>query len=261
VMVAIIAQAIWRLGRMALRGWTLGLIGVACMAAAFAGLPPVAILLVAGVFRLAAVWVRSRGRSLHGFAWVGTWFGVNTGIGSAAGTAIGLGTIALTFLKLGVVVFGSGYVLLAFLRTDLVDRLHWITEQQLLDAVTAGQITPGPVFATATFLGYLLHGWSGALVATVAIFVPSFFLAGLVGALAGSIRRSQFAAAFIDGVNVAAVTLMAEVAILLSKGALIDRWTWAISLASAVLLLWFEVNATWLIVGGAALGILLRGLH
>jgi chromate transporter len=261
VMVAIIAQAIWRLGRMALRGWMLGLIGVACLAAAFAGLPPVAILLVAGAIPLAAVWVRSRGRSLHGFAWVGTGFGVNTGIGSAAGSAIGLGTIALTFLKLGVVVFGSGYVLLAFLRTDLVDRLHWITEQQLLDAVTAGQITPGPVFATATFLGYLLHGWSGAMVATVAIFVPSFFLAGLVGALAGRIRRSQFAAAFIDGVNVAAVALMAEVAILLSKGTLIDGWTWAIGLASAVLLLWFEVNATWLIVGGAALGILLRGLH
>jgi chromate transporter len=257
VMAAIIAQAVWRLGRMALRGWMFGLLGVACLAAAFAGLAPVAILIVAGLAVLTTVWVRVRPRSLNGLLWIAS----GIGAGSATGGAIGLGTIALTFLKLGGVVFGSGYVLLAFLRTDLVDRLHWITEQQLLDAVTAGQITPGPVFATATFLGYLLRSWSGALVATVAIFLPSFFLAGLVGALANRIRQWRLATAFIDGVNVAAVALMAEVAIILSKATLVDGWTWAIGLTSAVLLLWFEVNATWLIVGGAALGILLRGLH
>jgi len=255
VMVAIIAQAIWRLGHMALRTWKLGLLGVACLAAAFAGLPPIVILLIAGGLMLALAWPTFRVRtSANGFACI------LTGVG-AAGAGTGLVPIALTFLKLGVVVFGSGYVLLAFLQADLIDRLHWITQQQLLDAITAGQVTPGPVFATATFLGYLLHGWPGALVATVAIFLPSFFLAAAVGALAGRLRQWKPAGAFIEGVNAASVALMAEVGFLLGKATLIDSWTWAIGLASALLLLRFRVNATWLILGGAALGIVLRGLH
>lgn len=258
VMVAIIAQAVWRLGRMALRGWRLGILGAACLAAAFAGSPPVAILLVAGGLTLALAWQRAQPRSqVHGFAWLLT----ATGGASSAALGAGLVPIALTFLKLGLVVFGSGYVLLAFLHADLIDRLHWINNQQLLDAITAGQVTPGPVFATATFLGYLLHSWSGALVATAAIFLPSFFLAAAVGALAGRLRQWKLAAAFIDGVNAAAVALMAEVGLLLAKATLIDGWTWMIGLASAVLLLFFRVNATWLIVGGAALGIVLKGLH
>jgi chromate transporter len=256
VMVAIIAQAIWRLGRMALRGWILGLLGAACVAAAFAGLPPIAILLAAGCLTMALAWQRARTDSVRSLAWVA----ILGGGGSASITA-GLLPIALTFLKLGVVVFGSGYVLLAFLHADLIDRLHWITDQQLLDAITAGQVTPGPVFATATFLGYLLHSWSGALVATIAIFLPSFFLAGLIGAFAGRLRQWRLAAAFIDGVNVAAVALMAEVGILLGRATLIDAWTWAIGLVSALLLLRFRVNATWLIVSGAALGVLLKGLR
>jgi len=258
VMVAIIAQAVWRLGRMALHGWGLGLLGAACLAAAFAGVPPAVILLLAGGLTLAFAGSRAKaGSSARGFAW---FLATGGGTSSAAGMAAGLLPIALTFLKLGVVVFGSGYVLLAFLHADLIDRLHWITEQQLLDAITAGQVTPGPVFATATFLGYLLHGWSGAVVATVAIFLPSFFLAGLVGALAGRLRQWKLARAFIDGVNAAAVALMAEVGFLLGKATLIDGWTWAIGLASALLLLRFRVNATWLIVGGAILGMGLRGL-
>ena len=257
VMVAIIAQAVWRLGRMALHGWKLGVLGAACLAAAFAGLPPVAILLVAGALTLAASGLNMRPSSSHGMAWLVT----GTAGASGAGVVASLVPIALTFLKLGVVVFGSGYVLLAFLHADLIDRLHWITEQQLLDAITAGQVTPGPVFATATFLGYLLHGWWGAVVATVAIFLPSFFLAGAVGALASRIRQSKPAAAFIDGVNVAAVALMAEVAIVLGRATLIDGWTWAVGLVSALLLLRFRVNATWLILGGAAFGVLLKGLR
>jgi chromate transporter len=182
--------------------------------------------------------------------------------GVAAGTvgATGLAPLFLVFLKLGVVVFGSGYVLVAFLKADLVDRLHWITTPQLLDAITAGQVTPGPVFATATFLGYLLRGWAGATIATVAIFLPSFFMAGLVGALAGRIRQSKLASAFLDGVNAAAVALMATVALTLGRATLLDGWTWALGLASVALLLRFRVNATWLILGGAAIGLLLRGV-
>jgi chromate transporter len=173
---------------------------------------------------------------------------------------VGLGSLLLVFLKLGVVVFGSGYVLLAFLKADLVDRLHWITEAQLLDAITAGQVTPGPLFTTATFLGYLLHGFAGAAVATLAIFLPSFVMAAAVGALAGRIRKSKLASAFLDGVNAAAVALMAEVAIVLGRATLIDGWTWALGLTSVVLLVTTRINATWLIVVGAAIGILLHAL-
>jgi chromate transporter len=177
--------------------------------------------------------------------------------GGAAGAA-GLAPLFLLFLKLGVTVFGSGYVLVAYLKADLVDRLHWITRTQLLDAIVAGQITPGPVFATAAFLGYLLRGWAGAAVATAAIFLPSFPMAGLVGALAGRIRASKPAAAFLDGVNAAAVALMAAVALSLGASALVDGWSWALGLASLALLLRYKVNATWLILAGGGLGIILR---
>jgi len=149
-------------------------------------------------------------------------------------------------------------VLLAFLQTDLVDRLHWVTQAQLLDAVTAGQVTPGPVFAAATFLGYLIHGYTGAGVATAAIFLPSFFMAALVGALSTRMRQLPLAAAFLDGVNAAAIALMAAVAISLGRATLVDVVTWDIALVSVALLIRFKVNATWLILGGAALGLLIQ---
>jgi chromate transporter len=257
VMVAIIVQAVWKLGRMAFRRWPLALAGLACFAAALLGAPPIAVLLAAGGLALLAAWPRSRRGVAMGLATLPATAGA--GAAGAVG-ATGLAPLFLVFLKLGVVVFGSGYVLVAFLKADLVDRLHWITTPQLLDAITAGQVTPGPVFATATFLGYLLHGWPGAVLATVAIFLPSFFMAGLVGALAGRIRQSLLASAFLDGVNAAAVALMAAVALTLGRATLLDGWTWALGLVSVVLLLRFRVNATWLILGGAGLGVLLRGL-
>jgi chromate transporter len=250
VMVAILVQAVWNLGRMAFRRRALALAGLVCLAAALAGVPPIAILLAAGALALLAAWRRSRPPAALGLAWLPAGLG-----GAAAGTAA-LSSLFLVFLKLGVVVFGSGYVLLAFLQADLVNRLHWISQAQLLDAVTAGQLTPGPVFATATFLGYLLHGWAGAAVATSAIFLPSFLMAGLVGALAGRIRKSALAAAFLDGVNAAAVALMASVALPLGLATLVDAWTWALGLGSALLLIRYRVNATWLILAGAASGIL-----
>jgi chromate transporter len=254
IMVAIIVQAVWNLGRMAFRRWQLTLAGLACFAAALAGAPPIAVLLAAGGLAMLMAWPGSRPGAAMGIA------SLPAGLGGATVGAAGLASLFLVFLKLGVVVFGSGYVLVAFLKDDLVDRLHWITEPQLFDAITAGQVTPGPVFATATFLGYLLHGWAGAAVATVAIFLPSFLMAGMVGALAGRIRSSALAAAFLDGVNAAAVALMASVALILGRATLMDGWTWALGLASVALLLRFKVNATWLILGGAALGILLHGL-
>jgi chromate transporter len=257
VMVAVIVQAVWNLGRMAYRRWQLALAGAACFAAVLAGAPPIAVLFAAGGLALLAAWPGSRRGSAMGLA--GLPAASASGIAGTVG-ATGLAPLFLVFLKLGVTVFGSGYVLVAFLKADLVDRLHWITGPQLLDSITAGQITPGPVFATATFLGYLLRGWTGAVVATVAIFLPSFLMAGLVGALAARIRKSKLAAAFLDGVNAAAVALMAAVAISLGRATLVDDWTWVIGLVSVALLLRFKINATWLILGGAVLGILLHGL-
>jgi len=255
VMEAIIAQAIWNLGRRAFRSIELALVGVACLVAATMNSAPILILLSAGILTLTADRIRSQRATASGCALLPL-----SAAPGAAAAAPALAQVAIVFLKLGVVVFGSGYVLLAFLKTDLIDRLHWLTESQLIDAVTAGQVTPGPVFATATFLGYLLHGFAGAAVATVAIFLPSFFMAGLVGAFAHRIRRSRPAAAFLNGVNAAAVALMASVAWSLGRATLVDAWTWAMGLVSAVLLVGFRVNATWLILAGAALGLLLRGL-
>jgi chromate transporter len=256
-MVAIIVQAVWKLGQTAFRRWRLALVGLACFVATVAGALPIAVLLGAGGVVLVARRLRARSATAQGFAWPAVGLAA-TSAGSTAG--VGLTSIWLVFLKLGVVVFGSGYVLLVFLKADLVDRLHWVTQSQLLDAVTAGQITPGPVFATATFLGYLVHGWAGAGVATLAIFLPSFAMAGVVGALAGRIRSSVSAAAFLDGVNAAAVALMASVALTLGRATLVDGWTWALGLASVALLARFRVNATWLLLGGAAMGVLLRGV-
>jgi chromate transporter len=257
VMVAIILQAIWKLGRTAFHSWPLALAGLACFVAAVFGTPPIAILLVSGGLALLAVGQRNRPATAMGIA--GLPSAVSGGAAGAAG-ATGLAPLFLVFLKLGVIVFGSGYVLVVFLKADLVDRLHWITEPQLLDAITAGQVTPGPVFATATFIGFLLRGWPGAAVATTAIFLPSFLMAGMVGALAGHIRKSVLAAAFLDGVNAAAVALMAAVAIALGRASFIDGWTWVLGLVSAALLLRYKVNASWLFLGGAALGILLHSI-
>lgn len=259
VMIAVILNAIWRLGRTAFRRWTLALAGLACFAAVLASAPPIAVLLASGGLALLAAWQRSRSGTALSLASLPLGLG-GAGLGSAIAVPAGTAALFLTFLKLGVVVFGSGYVLVAFLKADLVDRLHWITQPQLLDAITAGQVTPGPVFATATFLGYLLRGWTGAAVATVAIFLPSFLMAGAVGALAGRIRKSTLAAAFLDGVNAAAVALMAAVTLSLGRATLVDGWTWALGAASAALLIRYKINATWLILAGAAIGILLRGL-
>ena len=159
------------------------------------------------------------------------------------------------FLKIGSVLFGSGYVLLAFLRADLVGRLHWLTEGQLIDAVAAGQVTPGPVFTTATFIGYLLAGPAGALVATAGIFLPAFIFVAISGPLVPRLRASPVAGAFLDGVNVASLALMAAVTAQLARAALVDPTTVVIGLVAATLLLRFKINSSWLVLGGAAVGL------
>jgi chromate transporter len=262
IMLAILMQAVWNLGKNACRNLPLAVLGGVSLAAALAGAPPLAVLLAAGgvVLLARAPLFHPRGNSslamLPSIWTEKTKIATESALGGGAAASAGLFPLALVFLKLGVAVFGSGYVLLAFLKADLVDRLHWITPAQLLDSVTAGQLTPGPVFATATFLGFLLHGFSGAAVATLAIFLPSFLMAGAVGALAGRIRNSKSAGAFLDGVNAAAVALMASLALPLGRAALLDPITWSIALVGAFLLLRFRLNATWLILAGAVAGLI-----
>jgi len=176
-------------------------------------------------------------------------------VAAAAAAPFGLWPLFWVFVKTGAVLFGSGYVLLAFLRADLVERLGWLTERQLLDAVAVGQVTPGPVFTTATFIGYVLGGTPGALVATVGIFLPAFFFVALSGPVVPRLRRSPTAAAVLDGVNVASLALMAVVTWQLGRAALVDPLTILLAALSAILLLRFRVNSAWLVLGGAVVGV------
>ena len=173
----------------------------------------------------------------------------------AGAVPFGLTPLFLFFLKVGSVLYGSGYVLLAFLRDGLVTRWHWLTEAQLLDAVAVGQVTPGPVFTTATFIGYLLGGSAGAAVATLGIFLPSFVFVAASGPFVPRLRKSPLASAFLDGANVAALALMAAVIWELARVALVDGLTIGLAAVSAVLLLRFKFNSAWLILAAALLGI------
>lgn len=161
----------------------------------------------------------------------------------------------LTFLKIGALLYGSGYVLLAFLRTDFVEHLGWLTDQQLLDAVAIGQFTPGPVFTTATFIGYLIGGVGGAVAATIGIFLPSFLFVAITNPLIPRMRQSSWLSSLLDGVNVAAIGLMAAVTLELGRAALVDVVTVVIGVLAAILLIRYKVNSTWLIIGGGIIGV------
>jgi len=254
VVIAVIVQALWGLAPKAIKKslWLGALGALACVASAL-NVDAVVVLVGAGV---ASVAQRQLGKA-EGRASAVLLGGV-AGSGAAIATPVGLLALFLSFLKIGAVVFGSGYVLLAFLRADLVERLHWLTEQQLLDAVAIGQVTPGPVFTTATFIGYVIGGGWGALLATVGIFLPGFVLVAIVRPLVARVRRSPVAGAFLDGVNVAALALMVVVTVQLAKAALVDVPTILIALAGAAILIRFKVNTTWVVAGGAVLGAIVR---
>ena len=174
--------------------------------------------------------------------------------GTPASASAILPQLALIFLKVGSILFGSGYVLLAFLRPDLVERTRWLTDAQLLDAVAVGQFTPGPVLTTATFIGYLVARVPGAIVATVGIFLPSFVFVALSSPFIPRLRRSPWAGAFLDGANAASVALMATVTWELGRAAVVDWLTAALALAAAAVLLATRLNSAWLVAGGAAVG-------
>jgi chromate transporter len=252
VVIAVVLQAIWGLGRTALKSRALAVIGAASVALVAANMDELVILLGAGVAALG--WYAVRHRTPGDRAMLGLALQSGAPAAAAGATGFGLVPLFLVFLKIGSVLYGSGYVLVAFLRADLVARLGWLTEGQLLDAVAVGQVTPGPVFTTATFVGYVLGGTAGAVVATVGIFLPAFVFVAASGPLVAKARTSVTAGAFIDGVNVASLALMATVTVQLARAAVVDPATVVLGLASAVLLLRYRVNSAWLVLGGALVG-------
>ena len=186
---------------------------------------------------------------------LGAWIGLGSG---SAGGALGVLPVFFYFLKVGAVLVGSGYVLLPVLRADLVVRLHWLTDSQLLDAVAVSQATPGPFFTVATFIGYLLAGWKGATLATLGMFLPAFVYVGITAGFLPKLRKSPLAGAFLDGVNAAAIALMAFVGGQFGRAALVNIPAVILAALSVLLVFRYKVNSTWLVLGGAGSGILLR---
>ena len=254
VIIAVVLQALWSLARGAVKNAFLATIGVLATVAALAGGNVLLILLAAGVVAVVRAWLQQRPATVSPAALPITKSLLAWAAPLAVAVPIGLWGLFLTFLKFGAVIFGSGYVLLAFLQADLVSRLHWLTQAQLLDAVAIGQVTPGPVFTTATFIGYLLAGVPGAVVATVGIFLPGFFFVAASRPLIPRIRGSKIAGAFLDGVNVGAVALMIAVSLQLGRAAVVDLLTGGIAMLSALILIFFRINSAWLILAGALIG-------
>ena len=263
VIIAIVAQALWSLGRTAVKTWVLGTLGAAAIAASFAGIDELVVLGAAGALMMLLGRKRApTGDPSHHLAFPAISSSIGAaGVATAAGGSVGLGPLFLVFAKIGAVLFGSGYVLLAFLRSDLVEQRHWLTEQQLFDAVAVGQITPGPLFTTATFVGYVVRGAPGAVAATLGIFLPAFVFVAISGPLIPRLRRSALAGAFLDGVNVASLGLMAAVSLQLARAALVDVPTIVMALIAAVLLIRFKTSSVWIVLGGAAGGAIVHALR
>jgi len=252
VIIAIILQALWGFGKTAVKGPLTAAAGATALALYLWGVNEIALLFACGLAVMA-------GKNLHRLKKANL-AGIVAPLGgltlpALAAQAFSLPLMFLIFLKIGAVLYGSGYVLLAFLRADFVIRLGWLTDQQLLDAIAIGQVTPGPVFTTATFIGYLLGGSPAALLATLGIFLPSFIFVAVSNPLIPRLRNSPWARGLLDGVNVAALGLMAAVTWQLGRASFVDPFTVVLGLVAALLLLRYKLNTTWLVLGGAAAGL------
>lgn len=263
VIIAVIVQALWGLTKTAVKRALLAAVGLAVLAMYFLGISPIALLFGGGLLVMFIGNIRGRS-GIGGLAGLmpslSPW-ALAGGQIVAGFVGFSLVTLFLTFLKIGALVYGSGYVLLAFLRDDFVTRLGWLTDRQLIDAVAVGQFTPGPVFTTATFIGYLVGGIWGALLATVGIFLPSFVFVAAVYPVVSRLRASPWTSAFLDGVNVAALGLMAAVTLQLGRAAFIDPVTVALAIVAAGLLFRFKVNSAWLVIGGGIIGLVLAAIR
>jgi chromate transporter len=256
VVVVLIAQAVWSLGKTVLKSRELMVIAAIVLGLAAMHVATLALLIGTGVAWIVANRFAQNRDGQNGIAAAAAGAaGVASGAATAAATTAG---VFVYFLKIGALLFGSGYVLLAVLREDLVTRMHWLSESQLLDGIAVSQATPGPFFTVATFLGYVLSGWRGAGLATVGMFVPAFvYVAGTANVLP-RLRKSLTASAFLDGVNAAAVALMAFVGIQFAREVVVTPLAAVIAAVSAVLALRFKVNSAWLILGGAVCGLVVK---
>lgn len=254
VVIAVIIQALWNLGKKAFKGILTGTVAAGVVTAYFFGLNEIALLIGAGLLVMLFV-NRSRLFDNAKAGWLLPIPFIGSINESAPLATFSLATLFLKFLKIGSVLYGSGYVLLAFLRTDFVERLGWLTDQQLIDAIAIGQVTPGPVFTTATFVGYILGGTPAALIATLGIFLPSFIFVAISNPLIPRMRRSPWVGSLLDGVNAGSLGLIAAVTWQLGRASLIDPTTIILAALALVALLWFRVNSVWLILGGALVGL------
>jgi chromate transporter len=255
VIIVIVLQALYRLLPSAFKSWALGLIGLGALILYLLGVNELLVLfgcaLVVVAFQTLRRWPTINPALVPLAAWPALLSQLNE-----AGS-VSLSRLFLIFLKAGALLYGSGYVLLAFLRNDLVTGTAWLTDQQLLDAIAIGQFTPGPVFTTATIIGYVLAGVPGAIVATIGIFLPSFCFVALLARIIPYLRKSTWTAAFLDGVNVAALGLMAGVTWQLGRAAIIDLPTGLIALVAGFVLFRYQLNSAWLVAGGGIVGLAL----
>lgn len=258
IILVIVMQALWNLGRTAVKNRTLGILGVIAVILNYLGVHELLVLFGIGILPMLRYMLTARNNK-NVACWAPFMFGGSSLLPLAASISnpFSLWGMGLFFLKVGSVLFGSGYVLLAFLRADLVTRWHWLNEGQLLDAIAVGQITPGPVFTTATFIGYLLGGPTGAAVATLGIFLPAFLFVAISGPFIPRMRRSPVAGAFLDGLNVASLALMGVVTWQLGEAAFVDPLTVFLALAAGFLLLRYRMNSVWLVLGGAIIGLVM----
>ena len=258
VIIAIVAQALWKLGRSAVKGPATALVGLLATGLSLAGFNELALLALGGIVMMATR-LRRPGIVAGALAAFGAGASLLAQTASTVDVPVTLTRLTLFFLKVGAILFGSGYVLLAFLRADLTDRWGWLTDQQLIDAITVGQVTPGPVFTTATFIGYLLAGWVGAALATIAIFAPGFLFVAVSQPLIPRLRASAVTGALLDGVVVASLGLMATVTWHLARSAIVDLSTAGLAIGALTLLVTLRPNSAWLVLGGAVAGWILRG--
>lgn len=256
VVIAIVIQALWNLGRKGIKGPVTATVGVGIVVLYVLGFNEIALLFAgAAVVLLIYSGRHFVKRSFSALAAVPALLQIPLPTLYAGMAPFSQTTLFLSFLKIGSVLYGSGYVLLAFLRSEFVVRLGWLTDQQVLDAIVAGQLTPGPVFSSATFVGYLVGGWPAALLATLGIFLPSFLFVGLLSRILPFVRKSPWAATFLDGVNVASLGLMTGALLQLGRAAIVDIFTGVLTLITLLVLFRLKVNSVWLILGGGLLGV------
>lgn len=268
---AVILAAVFRLGKKAYKGWKLGVIGIGVLAASLAGISEIFSILAGGILGMFWLYLGEKKDPNKAFSlvcplWLSSLWEKSKTItmgsiiqpASQAALGASLFPLFLVFLKVGSILFGSGYVLIAYLDAELVTRLGWLTRQELLDAIAIGQFTPGPVLSTSTFIGYQIHGIAGAVAATLGIFIPSFVFVLILNPIVPKLRKSRITACFLDAVNISAVAIMISILVKMGREIILDWKAILIFLLSTVMLLFIKkLGAGWVIVGGAAVGYIL----